>query len=295
MTGNPKRKALLRLMLSAAALSAAALLLWQGSKEPPLTGDWQPQLSTLSTAQFDGDRVTVRNVRNFRYGPTEGDLHPGYYDKTYDLTKLKQIWYVTEPFNGQEYAAHTFLSFEFSDGEFLAITIEARKTKSQTYGIFKGMLRTYPLVYIAADERDVLLLRANLRKDAVYTYPVRLTKPENGRLLLVDMLERMNELAERPAWYNTFNANCTSSIARHINRVSKGRVPTLSWKLWLTGYADEFALHHGLLDTDLPIEQARQRYRVTERSQEVGDTEGYSTLIRRFSGTVGKPQTHQAP
>lgn len=279
---DARRKNTLRhLLFGAAVLTVLALLLWQGAKKPPLTGDWQPQLSTLSRAEFDGDRVTVRNVRNFRYGPTEADIHPGYYDKTYDLTQIERVWYVTEPFNGQEYAAHTFLSFEFSGGDFLAITIEARKTKGQSYSIFKGMLRTYPLIYIAADERDVLLLRANLRKDAVYTYPVKLAKPENARLLLVDMLERMNELGKHPAWYNTFNANCTSSIARHVNRVSHGRIPTLSWKLWLTGYADEFALRHNLLDTDLPIEKARERYRVTERSQEVGDAENYPMLIRQ--------------
>jgi hypothetical protein len=257
------------------------VMAWQLLKKPAIEADWQTQLAVPSIAEFNGDLVTVRNVRNFRYSPTEADVHPDYYDRTYNLNEIKKVWYVTEPFNGQEYAAHTFLSFEFNNGDFLAITIEARKTKDQKYNIFKGIFRTYPLMYIAADERDILLLRTNLRKDNVYVYPVKLSKPENSRLLLVDMLERMNEIVEKPVWYNTFTANCTSSIAYHVNRISSGRVPALSWGLWLTGYADELALEKGLIDTDLPIEEARKKYLVTPRSQEIGDVENYSKLIRQ--------------
>lgn len=256
---------------------------WQGLKKVPMEGDWQEQLKIISTAEFNGDLVTVKNVRNFRYSPTEKDMHPAYYDKTYDLTQIKKVWYVTEPFNENQSAAHTFVSFEFNNGDFLAISIEARKTKDQIYSIWKGMLRTYPLVYIAADERDVLLLRANIRKDKVYVYPVKLEKPENGRLILVDMLTRMNELVStKPAWYNTLFANCTSSIAKHVNKITPGRVSIFSWQLWLTASADELALKHGLIDTDLPIEQAREKYSVNESSERVGDVPNYSADIRKF-------------
>lgn len=279
-TNKPRR------LLRAALLLAVGLLLvflaWQGLKKPATQGDWQEQLAIPSTAEFNGDLVTVRNVRNFRYSPTEADMHPAYYDKTYDLRRVKQVWFNSEPFNEMKLAAHTYLSFEFDNGDFLAITIEARKTKNQQYSIWKGMLRTYPLIYIAADERDVTLVRANLRKDNVYVYPVKLTKPENARLLLTDMLTRMNDLQENPAWYNTFWANCTSSIAYHVNRLDPGRVSQLSWRLWLTASADELALKHGLIDTNLPIEEARKKHFVTERSQQIGDTPHYSRLIRQF-------------
>lgn len=257
---------------------------WQGFKKVPMEGDWQEQLKVVSTAEFNGDTVTVRNVRNFQYSPTEKDMHPAYYDKTYDLTQIKKVWYVTEPFNENQLAAHTFVSFEFNNGDFLAISIEARKTKDQVYSTWKGMLRTYPLIYIAADERDVLLLRANVRKDRVYVYPVKLEKPENGRLILVDMLTRMNELVStKPAWYNTLFANCTSSIAKHVNKITPGRIPIFSWQLWLTASADELALRHGLIDTELSsIEQAREKYSVNEASERVGDVPSYSTDIRKF-------------
>ncbi len=262
---------------------AAIFFAWQLSRDVPLNGDWQEQLAVIPTAEFNGDYVTVRNVRNFRYGPTEADMHPDYYNKTYDLNAIEKVWYVTEPFNENKLAAHTFVSFEFENGDFLAVSIEARKTKDQTYSIWKGLLRTYPLVYIAADERDVVLLRANLRKDKVYVYPVKLEKPDNARLILTDMLTTMNELVTtKPEWYNTLFANCTSAIVKHINKITPGRISPLSWELWLTASADELALKHGLIDTDLDIEKAREKYSINEISEIVGDNPNYSKEIRQF-------------
>ncbi len=256
-------------------------LAFQLLKKPPTTADWQEHLAVASIAEFNDNLVTINNVRNFRYGPTEKDMHPAYYDKTYDLNEIKDVWFVAEPFNENQLAAHTFLSFEFNNGDFLSISIEARKTKDQTYSIWKGFLRTYPLIYVAADERDVVLLRANLRKDKVYVYPVKLSKPENAKLLLEDMLFRMNELATtNPAWYNTFFANCTSSIAKHVNNIDRGRLSIFSWQLWFTASSDELALEAGLLDTDLPIDKAREKYQINKISEEVGDSPLYSKLIR---------------
>lgn len=263
-------------------LLLSILLVWQAFKKAPLQDDWQAQVAVPSTAEFNGDQVTVRNVRNFRYNPTENDMQPGYYDKAYDLSQIKRIWYITEPFNENKVAAHTFVSFEFNNGDFLAISIEARKNKTQSYSIWKALLRTYPLIYIAADERDVVLLRANVRKDKVFMYPVKLEKPENAGLLLASMLNKMNALVTtHPAWYNTLFANCTSSIAKHVNEITPDRIWNFSWQLWLTASADELALKHGLLDTELNIEQARTKYSINEISEKIGDTPTYSQEIRR--------------
>ncbi len=255
---------------------------WQAIKSPPLQGDWQEQLAIPSMAIFEGDTVTVKNVRNFRYSPTESDMHPGYYDKTYDLREIKKVWFVSEPFNENDIAAHTFLSFEFNNNDFLSISIEARKTKAQTWNFWEGMIRSYPLIYVAADERDVILLRANIRKDNVYLYPVKLEKPENARLLLTEMLTTMNELTTtKPVWYNSMFSNCTSVIAKHVNSITPNRISKFSWQLWLTASADELALKKGLLDTDLSIEEARKKYSINEKSMEVGDSPDYSTEIRK--------------
>lgn len=256
--------------------------IWQVAQTPATTGDWQEHLATPSTAEFNGDFVTIKNVRNYRYGPAEADMHPGYYDRTYNLNEIKRVWFIAEPFNENQMAAHTFVSFEFNNGDFLAITIEARKEKGQVWGPVKGLLRTYPLMYVASDERDVVMLRANLRKDKVYAYPIKLEKPENARLLLVDMLETMNKLLVEPTWYNTLFSNCTSSIAKHVNKLSPGRIPKFSWELWFTASADELALRSGLLDTNLSIEEAREKFLITPKSQEIGDVPTYSQEIRKF-------------
>lgn len=261
-------------------VAAAAIFFLYWTKPAISSGDWQEQVAVLQKAEFGGDTVTIKNVRNFRYGPTEEDMHSDYYDRTYDLSQIKRVWYITEPFNEIDVAAHTFLSFEFTNGDFLGISIETKKTRGQVYSLWKGILRTYPLVYVAADERDLVLLRANVRKDKVYAYPVKFENPENARLLLANMLETMNSLEEKPQWYNSVFANCTSLIAKHVNEITPGRISPFSWQLLLTASADELALKKGLLDTDLTIEQARQKFYVTDISQEIGDVENYSKLIR---------------
>ncbi len=267
------------------------VIFWQGFKKVPTQGDWQEQFIILPTAVFDKDQVTVKNVRNFRYDPTEEDMHPDYYDKTYNLNEIKKVWFIAEPFNENTLAAHTFVSFEFENEDFLGISIEARKTKGQKYSIWKGMAHAYPLVYIAADERDLILLRANIRKDKVYVYPIELEKDENARLLLTDMLDTMNDLTVNPKWYNTLFSNCTSSIAKHVNKLTPGRISQLSWQLWLTSSADELALKHGLLDTDLSIEQAREKFYINEISQKIGDVPNYSQLIRKSESKINSSKT----
>jgi hypothetical protein len=261
-------------------LLLAVWVVFEFTKTPPISGDWQPQFSVPSIAEFNDDLVTVRNVRNFRYYPEETDMHPGYYDRKYDLSKIKGAWYTTEPWNENKLAGHTYVTFEFENGDFLAITIEARKTKNQLYSVWKALFRTYPLIYVAVDERDATLMRANIRKDKVYVYPVKLSDPKNSRILLTNMLTEMNRLSVNPRWYNTLFSNCTSEIAKQVNKITPGRISMFSWQLWLTASADELALKNGLLDTDLPIEKAREKFFVTEKSKKIGDVPHYSKSIR---------------
>jgi len=257
------------------------LFLWQWFKVPPINGDWQLPLAVQAHADFDGDLVTIKNVRNFKYGSQEQEMYPAYYDQIYDLNKLSKVWYIVEPFKNKDYAAHTFLSFEFSDNKYITISIEARKTKGQDYSLIMGLLHTYPLMYIAADERDTIFVRTNMRKDKVYLYPAKVT-PDQAKVLFVDILKRMNDLAKKPIWYNTFTANCTSSIVYHINKIWPGRLPSFSWQYWVTGYADRAAFDQGLIDTELKMDQAREEYYITDISQKIGDVPNYSQIIREF-------------
>ena len=98
----------------------------------------------------------------------------------------------------------------------------------------------------------------------------------------------MNELAVHPAWYNSIFANCTSSIAQHVNKIWPGLLPTFDWQVVLTNHADELALSKGLLDTDLPLDQARKKFYITDISQKLGYVDNYSVLIRELGHAVGR-------
>jgi hypothetical protein len=248
-------------------------------KKPNKVDNWREELSIPSTAEFLENKVLIKNVRNFRYDATETENTAGYYDKTYDLDKISKVWFIVEPFKAREYAAHTFLSFEFADGNFLTITIEARKKKGQEYGLILGMLHTYPLMYIVADERDSIIVRTNIRKDKVYLYPIKAT-PEQTKLLFVDILKRMNEIVENPVWYNTFFANCTSSIAFHVNKIWPGLLPSFQWQSWISGYAEKLVFDTHLIDTNLSLEKAREKYYITDKAQKIGDVPDFSKKIR---------------
>lgn len=270
-------------MLKYAGTALAALValvaLWQFSKEIPIDADWKDTLSQLSTAEFDGDMVTVRNVRNFQYNEHYKPSVQSWEDRTYDLRELKRIWFVVDPFNKESVFAHTFVSFEFEDGSFLAISIEGRLTKDQNYEKLDGFLHTYPLIYIAADERDVIYVRAHVAQHDVFTYPIKAT-PAQARLLLVDMLERMNDLAVHPEWYNGVFANCTSSIADHVNKIWPGLLPRFDWQSLLTNYAGKLLYNKGLIDTQRRWDEARAHFNVKPAIDRIGYTPDFSRLIR---------------
>lgn len=257
-------------------LCAALLGAWFVPR-PSNERDWVPNEAVLPWAEFAGDRVTVHNVRNTAYR-TDADYTPAYEDRSLDLGRLRSVWFLVVPFGDWGGSAHTFLSFGFDGPEYLAISVEARKERGETYHYLKGLFKRYEIMYVVADERDVVRLRTNVRGDDVYLYPVR-TTPERMRALLVAMLERANALRRRPEFYNTLTNNCTNTIARHVNSLVPGRVP-FSLKVVFPGFADRLAYDLGLIDTDLPYEQIRERFRVNERARAAGDDPAFSTRIR---------------
>ena len=99
--------------------------------------------------------------------------------------------------------------------------------------------------------------------------------------MLVEMLERANALADAPEFYNTLYSTCTTNIVRHVNTISPRRVP-FSYKVLLPGYSDELAFDLGLIDTDLPLEQARRRFHINERALRYADAPDFSHRIRAF-------------
>ena len=243
--------------------------------------DWEHDQERLATAEIDGDRVTVRNIRNFTYRSTS-DYDPAWYDRTFDLGQLDRAWFVVEPFGSFEGAAHTFVTFGFADRDYLAISIEIRKERGEEFSALAGLARQYEIMYVIGDERDLIGLRANHRQDEVFLYPVKATR-EQIRAMFIGMLQRANELAGSPEFYNTLTNTCTTNLVRHVNDITPGRIPP-SPAILFPGYSDRLAFDLGLIDTDLPFERIRERYRINDLAMEHAGAPDFSRRIREPHG-----------
>lgn len=239
--------------------------------------DWTLDQAVLPVAEISGNKVSIKNIRNFSYRTTE-DYTPSYYDATFDLDKIKNVYFIVEPFSGYVGAAHTFLSFEFEGDRFVAISVEIRKEKGESFSALKGALRQYELTYVIADERDVVKLRSNYRKDKVFVYPIKTTK-EKMRAVFVNMLDRANELREKPEFYNTLFSNCTTNLAKHVNQITPGRV---SWNITylLPENSDRYVYDVGLIDNSLPFDETRARHFINELAEKYADNPDFSLKIR---------------
>ena len=246
--------------------------------KPSNDRDWSLDQKVLPYADIDQNLVNVHNVRNFSYDSTTS-YTPDYYDKTFDLDKIKRVWYVVEPFSGIPGSAHTFLSFEFDGNQFVSISVEIRKEKGETYSPIKGLFNQYELMYVIADERDVIKLRSNYRKDLVYLYPGR-TTVEKAQKLFLDMIERANILKDHPEFYNTITNTCTTNIVRHINKITPDKVPFFNLRVLLPANSDKLAHDLGLIDTDLPFDQARGKFFINDRAVKYADSADFSVKIR---------------
>jgi hypothetical protein len=131
---------------------------------------------------------------------------------------------------------------------------------------------------VIGDERDLIGVRANHRHDEVFLYPIR-TTPAQARALFRSMLERANELAAHPEFYNTLSNTCTSNIVRHIELIAPGRVP-FSLGVLLPGYADDLAYDLGLIATTLPRDSYRAAHRINDLALKFADSAAFSEGIR---------------
>lgn len=245
---------------------------------PPIGGDWADDHAELPAVRFDGQRVTIQGYRNFTYRSAD-EYEARYETRELDLDQLESVWYVLVPFSTDwRGPAHSFLSFGFADSTYVSVSVEARRQRGEPYSMLGGLLHRFQVIYVVGAERDLLGVRAVHREDDVYLYPIRAT-PEGARALFVEMLRRADQLREQPEFYNTLFNNCTTNILAHVNRVSPKRIG-YGPRIMLPGYSDRVAHEHGLIDTDLSLEAARERYRVSERARAAWTDPAFSARIR---------------
>jgi len=255
----------------------ALLVAWWLSIPASNERDWPPEVSVTPWATIDGDRVTIHGVRNLEYR-TETDFVPRWEDRTYDLRTLDSADLIAVYWAGKA-IAHIMLSFGFEGKDYLAISIETRKQRGESYSTIAGFFKQYELVYIVADERDVIGVRTTYREpqEDVYVYRLR-TQRANIRRVFLDYVKTMNELHARPGFYNTLTTNCTTGALLHT-RVNP-ETPPLSWKVLLSGYLPEYVYELGRIDTTRPFPELERISRVNDRAHAAGRDPAFSQRIR---------------
>lgn len=256
-------------------LAFSGTIAWFLTLRPSSSLDWAADVARMPTATVDGNLVRFHNVRNFQYR-SETDFTPVYEDRTYDLTRLRSLDYVLSYWSGRA-IAHAFVSFGFEDGSYLAVSIETRKEKFESYSAVEGFFRQYELIYVVADERDLIGLRAAHRGEDVYLFRLR-TPISKVRAVFLDYARTVNSLNERPEFYNALTANCTTSILTHLRRVPP--YPPFSLKVLVSGYSSQFAYESGALDSTLTFEELQTRGRVTDRAKAAMNDPNFSARIR---------------
>jgi len=249
---------------------------------PSQIRNWSPDQAVLPYAEVQGNQVKVRNIRHCQYFSDEVYV-VNHFDKTYDLADLQAVDYFIVPFKNMPAIAHTMLSFEFRppDGPpvWLAASVEIRKEEGEKYAAWKGGVRQYELMYVLADERDVVGVRAHHRGEDVYRYRTTAT-PEQARRLFVDVIGRVNELASRPEFYHTITNNCTTNIARHINRISPRRL-RYDYRILLPGYSDKLAYNEGLIEHQGTFEETKAQAYISPKAAIFAERDDFSEMIRK--------------
>lgn len=268
-----------------------ALLVWLVRlKRPSNDRPWRTDFAELARAEFAGERVTLHNVRNIHYD-APGTPYKGVWEtREYDVSKLTRVWFVVESFSKLEVVAHTLLSFEFNDGQYLAFSAEARLLDGERYGIARGLFNNFELQYTFGDERDFILRRTNYQDHDVYLYPLTLT-PAEVQTMLRDILHEANILYEKPRFYNSAFCNCTGLLGVHANHARPGALAWWRPEQVMPGLSDRLLYRKGWMDTTLPFEQIREVYNVRKVGRQYKDDPEVSEKMRQGTAQYLKTPT----
>jgi Domain of unknown function (DUF4105) len=237
---------------------------------------WQRDVAVTPRATVAGDRVTIHGVRNFEYA-TETEFVERWEDRTYDLGRLDAVDLIASYWAGRA-IAHVFVSFGFGS-DHVAVSVETRKERHEQYSTISGLFKQYELVYVVADERDLVRLRTTVRQpnEDVHVYRLRGTREEMRRVFFT-YVEAINQLHAHPRFYNTLTTNCTTAVLFNL-RANPDRA-AWTWKILLSGYAPQYAYDLGRLDTSLPFAELERRAHVNARAHAADRDPRFADRIR---------------
>jgi hypothetical protein len=256
---------------------------WWISISPTHHRPWRPEVAVMPRAVIDGDRVHLTGVRNFDYR-SRNDFTVRYEEREVRLSHLTGIdFYVS--YWSEGLVGHTFLSFIFDDAPPLSISIETRPEVGEGFAPIASLFKQFELIYVVGEERDLVGVRANHRREAIYLYRLN-TAPENARRLLLIYLARINELAERPEFYHLLSNSCTINIVRYAN--AAGRAGHVDIRHYFNGLFDSYLYRSGRIDTTLPFDELRRRSQINEAAQAADGAPDFSERIRASLPTIAR-------
>ncbi|MGA2342445.1 MAG: DUF4105 domain-containing protein [Steroidobacteraceae bacterium] len=262
--------------LLAFALAYAGLLKWWLGLSPSNDRAWADDVAQMVRGTVNGDRVTLQNVRNFAWR-SQTDYTPRWESRSYDLALLSTLDMIVSYWSGRT-IAHMLISFGFNDGTHVVFSVEIRREKTQSFSEIGGFFKEFELCVIAADERDIVRLRTNVRREDTYLFRLNLPVPAMRSLLLA-YVDEANSLARFPRFYHTITGNCTTLVWRMLKRIVQP-LP-FSYRVLLSGYLPEYVYEVGALDRRYPIEELRRLGYISERARESDQSAEFSRDIRR--------------
>jgi hypothetical protein len=266
-------------LATGAAVFAAAhglLLVWWTSLRPSNNREWADDVAQTVSGKIDGNVVTLDKVRNFEWR-SNSDYMPRWTTRSYDLERLHSLDMIVSVW-ARPSIAHMLISFGFSEDDYVAFSVEIRRDKRQTFSELGGFFKEFELVVIAADERDIVRLRTNVRREQTHLYRLNLA-PAVMRALFLAYVAEANALAREPRFYHTIWRNCTTVLYRMLRRILR-RLP-FSYRVLLSGYMPEYFYGIGYLDQRYPLEELRALGYVSERGRQAETSPTFSADIRR--------------
>lgn len=254
---------------------------WWISIPPSHDREWRPEVAVMPRAVIDGDRVRITGVRNFDYR-SRNDFTVRWEEREVSLSHLTALdFYVSYFTEGP--VGHTFVSFIFDNAPPLSISIETRPEVGEGFAPVASLFKQFELIYLVGDERDLVGVRTNHRREPVYLYRLNTSADDARRLLLV-YLKRINELADRPEFYHLLTNSCTINIVRYAN--AAGRAGRFDIRHLLNGLIDSYLYHSGRVDTTLPFDELRRRSLINEAARAADGASDFPERIRASLPTV---------
>ncbi|HTV86080.1 MAG TPA: DUF4105 domain-containing protein [Dyella sp.] len=267
-------------------LAFAVLLAWWGTIAPSNHRDWSDDVSRMLSGNVDGERVTLYNVRNFRWR-SDQDYDVRWETRNYDLDRLAGVDIILSSW-GVPGISHALVSFGFDDGAHVVFSVEIRKKHGEAFSSLGGFFKEFERTIVAADEQDIVRVRTNVRGENDHLYRLRMSKPAM-RALFLAYVKEANELAAKPAFYNTATSNCVTIVYHMAKQIDPG-LP-YDYRLLLTAYLPSYLYRIGALDRRYSLAQLTAQGDITARARATGPQDDFSRAIR----TPPEPGEDAAP